>query len=197
MLLKRTVYLVILFVTLNQVGLAQSIITEKKETGSFNLVSANQTATILFDKGEDTLVQKVAMLFQSDIQKITGKMPAINNELTATKNLVVIGTIENSSFIQQLLKEKKLDVGSLKGKWEGYKIQIVKAPFEGVEQALVIAGSDRRGAAYGTLELSRQMGVSPWYWWADVPVKRKNEIYIKAGTSISDASNSKISWHFY
>ena len=61
----------------------------------------------------------------------------------------------------------------ISSKWEAYQLQ----SFAG-SNALVIAGSDRRGTAYGVFELSKQIGVSPWYWWADVPVKKKNEIFI-------------------
>lgn len=56
---------------------------------------------------------------------------------------------------------------------------------------LVIAGSDRRGTAYGVFELSRQMGVSPWYWWADVPVKKQASVYINTAAKITDAPKVK------
>ena len=70
----------------------------------------------------------------------------------------------------------------IKDKWEAYLIQTISNPFKGIGNALVITGSDRRGTAYGVFELSKQMGVSPWYWWADVPVKKKTALYIKTGT---------------
>ena len=60
-------------------------------------------------------------------------------------------------------------------------IEVVDNPFPGVEKALVIAGSDKRGTIYGMFDLSRKIGVSPWYWWADVPVQKHAEIYIKPG----------------
>ena len=68
------------------------------------------------------------------------------------------------------------------GKWETFIIQIVKNPFKGVKKALVIAGSDKRGTIYGIYELSRQIGVSPWYWWADVPVIKKESLFVKPFT---------------
>ncbi|MEI9806933.1 MAG: glycosyl hydrolase 115 family protein [Bacteroidota bacterium] len=70
---------------------------------------------------------------------------------------------------------------------EGYLIQAVANPFKGIDNALIIAGSDRRGAAYGVAEISQQIGVSPWYWWADVPVKKKKELYIQKGLIKTDA----------
>jgi hypothetical protein len=76
--------------------------------------------------------------------------------------------------------EKKINLSELNGKWEQFIIQVVEKPFAGVERALVIAGSDKRGTIYGVFELSKQMGVSPWYWWADVPVEVQPNIYVKA-----------------
>ncbi len=61
----------------------------------------------------------------------------------------------------------------MRGQWEAFCLQTVARPAAGVQNALVIVGSDRRGTAYGVFELSEQLGVSPWYWWADVPVKRR------------------------
>jgi hypothetical protein len=58
-------------------------------------------------------------------------------------------------------------------------LQVVKDPLPGVEQALVIAGSDRRGTIFGIYQLSEMLGVSPWYWWADVPVKKQNFIGVR------------------
>ncbi len=81
--------------------------------------------------------------------------------------------------------------GKIKNKWEGYQLQTVSHPFPGIENALVIFGSDRRGTAYGVLELSRQMGVSPWYWWADVPVKKKTSLFLKRDLIISDMPKIK------
>ena len=109
---------------------------------------------------------------------MTGKALEITNSLSASKNIIIIGSINKSSFIQQLAAENKINVSKLKKKWEGFQIQTIKSPFNGVDNAMVIAGSDRRGTAYGVFELSQQIGVSPWYWWADVPVKKKKRKFM-------------------
>jgi hypothetical protein len=72
-----------------------------------------------------------------------------------------------------MIKQKKINVDKIKGKWDAYQIQTVASPFKGIENALVIIGANKRGAAYGAFDYPKQAGVSPWYWWADVPVKRK------------------------
>jgi len=79
----------------------------------------------------------------------------------------------------------------VRGKWEAFLIQVVNDPFPGVDKALVIAGSDKRGTIYGLFDLSRQTGVSPWYWWADVPVPEQEVLYAKAGRYLSGGPKVK------
>ena len=69
----------------------------------------------------------------------------------------------------------------MEGAWERYLIQTVNHPFPGVDKALIVAGSDRRGASYGLFSLSEMAGVSPWYWWADVPIRKQQNVYVKPG----------------
>src|SRR5690606_7886092 len=100
-------------------------------------------------------------------------------------------TIENSSLIKALVSSKKLNVDAIRNQWERFVIQTVSRPFPGVDQALVIAGSDRRGAAYGVFTLSKDIGVSPWYWWADAPVAKKDALYIEKVAYVSPAPGVK------
>ncbi len=165
---------------------AQPIITEKKASGAFPITNASGTVSILYDSADDSLMQISAHLLATDVEMVSGKKPVLSSSLNGAKNVIIIGSIGKSALIQQLIREKRLNVTRLQNKWEAYQVQVVKALFKGVDQALVIAGSDRRGAAYGTLELSKQMGVSPWYWWADVPVKKKKEIYVTANAFLTN-----------
>jgi hypothetical protein len=183
--------LLIFFGFLGFTAIAQDIIQDHKNGTGFPIVFSNGPATVIFDKKEDSTVHIAAKLFIDDIERVSGKRSKLINTIAKEKNIIIIGTIGKSTFLQQLVKEKKLAVETLTGQWDGYQIQIIKNPFKGVDQALIIAGSNKRGAAYGTLELSRQMGVSPWYWWADVPVKKKNEIYVKANAFLADAPKVK------
>ncbi len=170
---------------------AQNFITEKKENSSFTLVGLN-AATLVVDDKDHWLVQKAASFLQTDIENVTGKKPTIQNILSSSgKNIILIGSADRSGLIAQLVKNKKIKTDNLQGKWEAYQIQVVANPFPGIDNALVITGSDRRGTAFGVFELSRQIGVSPWNWWADVPVKKKKEIYITKGTNITDQPSVK------
>jgi len=169
---------------------AQTFVAEKFAAGSFPVVSGDKTASIVYDAKDDSLVRKAASLLQKDIEMVSNQKPETGTAL-AGRNVILIGSIEKSSLIKQLVAQKKISVAKLKNKWEGYLIQTVNKPFKGVDKALVIAGSDRRGTAYGVFQLSEQLGVSPWYWWADVPVKKKKEIYVKLASPLSDAPKVK------
>ncbi|ACU62279.1 glycosyl hydrolase 115 family protein [Chitinophaga pinensis] len=172
---------ILLLLILGQCLYAQQLLTTRTDKNKFPLVDLNPAA-IYVDSTDDWLVNKVATLLQTDIARITGKMPAIIHDIAdAPEHLVIIGT-ENSAAIKTLVRNKKADYSGLKGKWETYRIHTIQSPFPQVEKALVITGSDKRGTAYGVLELSRQAGVSPWYWWADVPVKKQATIFIKSSS---------------
>ncbi|HET9823731.1 MAG TPA: glycosyl hydrolase 115 family protein, partial [Chitinophagaceae bacterium] len=171
------------FLTVQQALYAQNFVTERNEKAAFPIVSASQVTSIYVDGNDDWLVHKAASLLQNDIGVVTGRKPEIVSSFPPrTRNIIIIGSIKKCSWIYQLVGEKKLDVEDVKGKWETFKLQVIHNPGKGIENAFVIAGSDKRGTAYGVFELSEQLGVSPWYWWADVPVKKKKEVYVKQGT---------------
>jgi hypothetical protein len=165
---------------------AQNFISDKSENGNFPIVS--QAATPIYtDKNDDWLVQKAASLFQNDVQMVSDKKSETSNELPSkAKDVIIIGSINGSDLIQRLIQSKKINVDSIKNKWEAYQIQIIKNPFKGVDRALVITGSDKRGTAYGVFEMSKEIGVSPWYWWADVPAKKKKEIFVNKNIFLQD-----------
>ena len=179
MLRKNALWLII--ACLSSTHLQAQFISEENAPGAFAVVSGNSATAIYVDSSETFLVRKAATFLQSDIMMVTGRQPVLLHRLPASGNVIIIGTAGSSAIIGRLIAAKKLDAGNLRGKWETYRLQVVEKPFTGAGAALVIAGSDRRGTAYGIFELSRQMGVSPWYWWADVPVKQKKEVYVRKG----------------
>jgi len=150
--------------------------------GSFPIVQPEGTATIYVDSGDRPGVIRVVNDLQADIGRVTGRKALISNDAGRLKgNVIIVGTIGRSKLIDDLARAGKIDVRQTAGKWESFFIQVVPNALPDVSTALVIVGSDKRGTIYGVYDLSEQMGVSPWYWWADVPVQHKDALYVKAG----------------
>ena len=149
--------------------------------GSLTLVSGDDVATVAVDANDDPLVQFAAQLFATDVERVTGRHPAISAEAKRGRPLIVAGTLGQSHLIDRLAAQGKLKaLDQIRGRWEATIAQMVEHPFPGVDRAFVIVGSDRRGTAYGLLRLSEKIGVSPWYWWADVPVQRKTVLMLSS-----------------
>jgi hypothetical protein len=155
------------------------------QPGAFPLVNADQPASICMDPKDWPGVLRVGANFAADVTAVTGRTPAIANApCTTAKTVVVIGTISHSALIAKLIAEHRLDVSKIRGHWEMSVTQIVDHPFPGVDRALVIAGADKRGTIFGVYDLSEQIGVSPWAWWADVPVPHHDSLFVAPGTYI-------------
>lgn len=157
----------------------KSCVVFGQEAGTFPILREN-VATPLLVSSEDWFgVQRVAGDLALDVERVGGTKPAVYATAPASGNVIVLGTIGKSPWVDQLIEAGKLDVSSVKGKWESWLMQVVESPYPGVERALVIAGSDKRGAIFGAYHLSEQIGVSPWYWWADVTPERREQVYVK------------------
>ncbi|MFO7657834.1 MAG: glycosyl hydrolase 115 family protein, partial [Bacteroidales bacterium] len=127
-------------------------------------------------------VERVMGYFRNDLRMVSGKEPMLyKGEKHILGDVIIAGTLGQSELIDKLVNNKKVDLSALSGKNEMFLIQVVEKPFEGVDKALVIAGSDKRGTIYGVFEVSKQIGVSPWYWWADVPVEQHANLYFRRG----------------
>jgi Glycosyl hydrolase family 115/Gylcosyl hydrolase family 115 C-terminal domain len=168
----------------NAIGHPQ-IVFATPQVGGFSIVDQGRSTAILVDPEDHPGVIRAVGDLQSDIKRVTGTTSQILQRSDARPGeAIIIGTIGKSKLIDQLVIRKKIDVSGVAGKWESFLIQVVRNPLPGVTKALVIAGSDKRGTIYGIYELSEQMGVSPWYWWADVPVEHKDALYVKPGAFI-------------
>lgn len=168
-------------------GRAQVAVHEKspKTKYAFTLASPRQTAAILYDASDAAVVKRAAELFAADVEAVTGRRPQVTSATGETGPAVIVGTVGGSALIRRLSEAGKIDTAPLEGAWERYLIQTVANPLPGIRKALVIAGSDRRGAAYGLFTLSELIGVSPWYWWADVPVKKHAALHVDAPPTYS------------
>ena len=146
------------------------------------LIKDGQPLPIIVSPSADPAVKRVADAFSLDIQRVGGTRADISQAQSLSQPAVIIGVLGEDTVIDELVQKGKLDVSHIKGQWEAYQIAVVKDPAPGVAQALVVVGADRRGAIFGTFAISEQIGVSPWYWFADVPTEQKNNVYITAGS---------------
>jgi Glycosyl hydrolase family 115/Gylcosyl hydrolase family 115 C-terminal domain len=149
--------------------------------GAFPLVDAAGAATLVVDAADWPGVIRAVSDLQADVRRVTDRSPAVADAVPAGRPVVIIGTVGRSALIDRLIVERKIDAGGIAGKWESFFLETVADPMPGVSSALVIAGSDKRGTIYGIYDLSEQIGVSPWYWWADVAPAHQDALYVQPG----------------
>ncbi len=158
-------------------------VAEVSHKGWFPL-AADETARIIVDDADFPVVGIAAGMFSDDVERITGKRPEIQQhsgyEGIADIPAVIAGTVGHSRIIDELAAQGIIDISDIQGKWESCVITTVSLPGRS-NPALVIAGSDRRGTAYGLTSLSEAVGVSPWYWWADVTPQPRKALYVEPG----------------
>jgi len=155
-------------------------ITTQKKHGTFVLSESGKSSPIFISSDDYPGVIRAAKDLQNDIANVTNAEPQLLiDNLHSGEEIVIVGTLGKSPIIDQLVKKKKLDVKTIADKWESYLIQVIEKPIPRVDRALVITGSDKRGTIYGIYDLSHHIGVSPWYWWADVPIEHKDNLYVK------------------
>ncbi|CAN5439679.1 glycosyl hydrolase 115 family protein [soil metagenome] len=148
----------------------------------FDLVTKQNHVSIIYDSAECKLNSIVAHLLAKDIESVTGYLPQVQTNLALAKgNVILIGSI-GSGLIKNFPGSY---AAALNGKWECYAFKVLDKPSNNIQQALIISGSDFRGTAYGVFSLSEKIGVSPWYWWADVQAKKQQELSISQADFIS------------
>jgi hypothetical protein len=153
----------------------------------FPIITKAGKVSIVYDNKGPRLDSISANLLAEDIERVTSFKPHVVTDITKAKgNVIVIGSIQ-LPLVKKILGVHAAFSKNLTGKWECFGMTIVDKPMPAISKALVIAGSDARGTAYGVFTLSEKIGVSPWYWWADVPVKKQRELIITQNNYISSA----------
>jgi hypothetical protein len=151
--------------------------------GAFPLAAGGRVATIYLAPEDEAALGAAVGAFAEDMERVSGVRPTVVSSLDGLKaaDVVMVGTVGH------LPRLAGVDAGQIAGKWESAVTTVVERPVAGVARALVVEGGDRRGAAFALFTLSRQMGVSPWYWWADVPVVRHAAVYVAAKDVVQGA----------
>ncbi|MBR0048841.1 MAG: glycosyl hydrolase 115 family protein [Prevotella sp.] len=171
----------ILSVSLLLLVITMSVMAQSK---TFCIAKDGKTAAIVVDDQDWKGVVRAANDLGDDVRKVCGTASPVVREMSSDNHNIVVGTIGKSRIIDKLVKQRKLDVSRVKGQWESFVIDIV-------DGNLVVAGSDKRGTIYGIYEISQRIGVSPWYWWADVPVQHQDELYWADGRFVQPSPKVK------
>ncbi|MCC2975263.1 glycosyl hydrolase 115 family protein [Sphingomonas sp. PL-96] len=151
---------------------------------AFPLIADGVPAAVFIDADADSAVRYAADGFAADLERVSGtRAPRITGAAGRLEGaVVIIGVLGRSALIDRLAADGKIDAADLRGEWEAFRQIVVDGPLPGVSRALVIVGADRRGAVFGTYDISERIGVSPWHWFADVPVRRQHNIHVPAGS---------------
>ncbi|KAF9883989.1 hypothetical protein FE257_002430 [Aspergillus nanangensis] len=175
----------------------ESTVTFNGGKGSIKLGGRGYHGAILLDNDDWPGVIRAAGDLAADFGRVTGTnltrhlLKGTVAEGTNSKKVIIAGTIGQSRLISTLAEDGKIDLNSTEGKWEAFQSDVVKNPIEGVSEALVISGSDKRGTIYGLYDISEQIGVSPWHWFADVPAAQHKEVFALNKQKIQDSPSIK------
>ncbi len=163
----------------------RSLVSGQTTPGAVALAHEGRVAPILAASNDWPGVLRAAGDLQADVERVTGHKPALSTTgAPAAAEAILIGTIGRSAVIDALVNSGKLNVDAIRGKWEAFVVETIQNPLPGIDRAVVIAGSDKRGTIYGIYELSQQIGVSPWYWWADVVPQHRDDLFIIPGRTV-------------
>lgn len=161
---------------------SESYISTRASVGGFTLSASGHSAPLVVSSRDYPAVARVIQDLQADILRVSlGQSALFLDTPPESKEFVLVGTLGKNHLIDDLARDGKIDVNNVAGKWEAFLVQVVEKPFPGVDRVLVIAGSNKRGTVFGVYDLCEKIGVSPWYWWADVPVKRQSNLFVRPG----------------
>ena len=161
---------------------SKSYISSQRSIGAFTLSASGRSAPLVVSSLDYPAVTRVIRDLQADILRVSRAEPALFlDSPPKTREFVLVGTLGRNPLVDELVRNGKLKVDGVAGKWETFLIQVVEKPFPGVDRALVVVGSDKRGTVFGVYDLCEKIGVSPWYWWADVPVMSRPNLFVRKG----------------
>jgi hypothetical protein len=168
------------------------------DNGPLQLAGGSSPTTLILATGDFNGVIRAGADLSADFGRVTGKNLTVKTaELTTSDTspssgpVIIVGTLGKSKLIDSLISSGKIDVSEIQGQWEAFQTQIVANPLSGLASALVIVGSDKRGSIFGLYDISEQIGVSPWYWFADVVPQTRNNIFALSTIKVQSSPSVK------
>ncbi|WMI66295.1 glycosyl hydrolase 115 family protein [Aestuariibaculum sp. YM273] len=180
---------ILFFLSLILLACGTSMQSTNNQSAAFEIYTQTKKTVILYDKASP-LDSITSNLLAEDIFKVTNYKPEVITNIDDAKgHVIVIGALE-SELINQFLSPSDYPL-EFKNQWESYQYKTVSNSNKNIEKAFIIAGTQPRGTAYGVFNLSKQIGVNPWYWWADIPAKKQSELIIKDSNYFSKEPSVK------
>ncbi|KAG7661125.1 uncharacterized protein J8A68_005362 [[Candida] subhashii] len=185
MLFSYVPTLIALATAVNALGGKQNIFFDGGKD-RLQLHSKGDSATLFLNQNDWPGVNRAGEDLSADFKRVTGhQLPVANYTKNICQNIhghvdsaIIVGTLGNNTFIDSLVDDKKISTKEIDGKWESYVMQVIDNPAPCIKSALIIAGSDKRGSIFGLYDISEQIGVSPWYWFADVVPQSHDQVYV-------------------
>lgn len=159
------------------------------ETKQFDFLRGSSPVTYLVSDDDYEGVKRIAKVHTEDFEAVSQTLPpllfcnttaglpsGLATDVNGKVRVVIAGTLGHSSLIDSLSSSCPQITDGVSGKREVYRMTTLTAPVPGIDEALVIVGSDKRGTIYGIFKLSELFGVSPWIWWADVKPQTRTDL---------------------
>ncbi|MBB3221013.1 glycosyl hydrolase 115 family protein [Pseudoduganella umbonata] len=151
----------------------------------FDLKAGRAVAAVLAE--DDATMRLAADLVRRDLQAVGGAPAARAARLADCREVCVVIGRHDSPLLREIARTEGLDFAALAGQWERYQRVGIDSRARPGTRLLVIAGSDARGAVFGAVDLTREIGVSAWEWWADVKPRTADRIAVRGAKILSDA----------
>ncbi|MFV3126986.1 glycosyl hydrolase 115 family protein [Niveispirillum sp. KHB5.9] len=164
--------------------IAASLLCATAAARPVELFDGSRVAGIIHDGGQPTGL--AGDLLARDLVQLTGHAPPVSADPAQCGRLCIIVGTATSDLVSTIAREEGVDLSALSGQWERYLRLSIRSRRDPSRQYLLIAGSDPRGAVWGVIDLTREMGVSTWEWWADVTPRRVQRLPVDGGRILSE-----------
>ena len=176
----------VLFLILFFMGFSNTIFSQAES--KFVITDSDSQVSLIYDFREPRAIEIAVNALADDIRRVTGSRPVVSTDMrNISGNVIIVGTTAQSCFFENdVIPSSQIPAG-----WETYSYTFVENYSESIPRAMIICGADKRGAVYGVFDLSKKLGVSPWYWWADVVPETKDQLSVNAQDYLSQEPSVK------
>lgn len=149
---------------------------------SMNKFTVSSDIVILCEDSAFEGVKRVAAAVSEDISLVVGSKPEKVSAVTSAENVIIIATLGKSEILDRLIADGRIDISNIENKREVYGVFQLEAPVDGIKNAIIVVGSDKRGTIYGAFSISEACGISPLVYWGDATPAPKNEVALDYST---------------